>query len=61
MNESAKLGIEIFVNVELEIILDISEKNEVLETKFDLTMKWSDFRITFKTLKENTCMNTLKQ
>ena len=39
MNESAKLGIEIFVNVELEIILDISEKNEVLETKFDLTMK----------------------
>ena len=61
MNESAYLGIEIFVNVELEIILDISEKNEVLETKFDLTMKWSDFRITFNNLKENTCMNTLKQ
>ena len=59
LNETTYKRTEIFLTVVIVSILDISEINEVLETKFVLTMKWKDFRISFHNLKEETSTNTL--
>ena len=40
-------------------MIDLDERNHIIELKFQLTVEWFDYRVTYQNLKTNKALNVL--
>ena len=40
-------------------MIDLDERNHIIELKFQLTVEWFDYRATYQNLKTNKALNVL--
>ena len=52
-----KLGIN--VSTSLQTVIDLNERNHIIELKFQLTVEWFEYRATYQNLKHNKALNVL--
>ena len=54
-----KLGIN--VSTSLQTVIDLNERNHIIELKFQLTLEWFEYRATYQNLKPNNALNVLSR
>ena len=52
-----RLGIN--VSTSLKTVIDLDERNHIIELKFKLTLEWFEYRATYQNLKTNKALNVL--
>ena len=52
-----RLGIN--VSTSLQTVIDLGERNHIIELKFKLTLEWFEYRTTYQNLKINEALNVL--
>ena len=52
-----RLGIN--VSTSLKTVIDLDERNHIIELKFQLTLEWFEYRATYQNLKTNKALNVL--
>ena len=52
-----RLGIN--VSTSLQTVIDLDERNHIIELKFQLTLEWFEYRATYQNLKINKALNIL--
>ena len=52
-----RLGIN--VSTSLQTVIDLDERNHIIELKFQLTVEWFEYRVTYQNLKTNKALNVL--
>ena len=52
-----RLGIN--VSTSLQTVIDLDERNHIIELKFQLTLEWFEYRATYQNLKTNEALNVL--
>ena len=52
-----RLGIN--VSTSLKTVIDLDERNHIIELKFKLTLEWFEYRATYQNLKTNEALNVL--
>ena len=52
-----RLGIN--VSTSLQTVIDLDERNHIIELKFQLTVEWFEYRATYQNLKTNNALNVL--
>ena len=43
----------------LTTVIEISERNNFIELKFEIDLEWYDYRVRYFNLKENSALNVL--
>ena len=52
-----RLGIN--VSTSLKTVIDLDERNHIIQLKFKLTLEWFEYRATYQNLKTNEALNVL--
>ena len=52
-----RLGIN--VSTSLKTVIDLDERNHIIELKFKLTLEWFEYRASYQNLKTNKALNVL--
>ena len=47
------------ISTSLQTVIDLDERNHIIEFKFQLTVEWFDYRVTYQNLKTNKALNVL--
>ena len=47
------------VSTSLQTVIDLDERNHIIELKFKLTVEWFEYRATYQNLKTNKALNVL--
>ena len=42
-------------------MIDLDERNHIIELKFELTVEWFEYRATYQNLKPNKALNVLSR
>ena len=52
---------EVKVSSSLQTVIDISERDHIIELKFEVNIEWYDSRAKYYNIKRNTALNILSQ
>ena len=47
------------ISTSLQTVIDLDERNHIIEFKFQLTVEWFEYRATYQNLKTNEGLNVL--
>ena len=47
------------MSTSLQTVIDLDERNHIIELKFELTVEWFEYRATYQNLKTNEALNVL--
>ena len=47
------------VSTSLQTVIDLNERNHIIELKFKLSVEWFEYRVTYQNLKTNKALNVL--
>ena len=52
---------EVKVSTSLKTVIEISERNNIIELKFEIKINWYEFRVKYYNVKENSALNMLSE
>ena len=61
-DENKKLNpAEVKISTSLETVIDIAERNHIIELKFEMNIEWYEIRAHYYNIKRNSALNVLSE